>query len=190
MGFGLDAVAHKNRLWKFPVLFTIDDGFSIATRNGLIFAMDKWKQAGDGTPLFRPVATAGAGTVRVSLTGGSNAWSSGDAGMVGRHPQPVLGAPRHNTLFLKDGSSMATLVHEVGHCLGLAHEHDRPDATATKYRKTLTLAFADQVADNATKVKKYVSYGAFDGDSIMCYGVTVDAPSAGDLATVKAMYGW
>ena len=191
MGFGLDRTIHGDRLWSFPIRFCILDGFTTTTRNNLWYAIVKWQNPLNRGPLFNPVATAEAGCVRVQVTTGSNQWSSGDKGMVGKAPTLNLDNNFNNVLFLKDGAAEDTLVHELGHLLGLAHEHDRDDPVATKYRSTLTIKFADTVAENAVKVKKYVKYGEFDAGSIMCYGTAnTTGPSDSDRATLKAIYGW
>ena len=137
--------------------------------------------------MFTPVHQPGPGVVIVKKTTGSNTWHAGDT----LHGKNTTNGPGTNILHLKDGSAYDTLVHEIGHLLGLAHEHDRMDPEGNKYRATLKAAFKDEVAQKANKEKQYKNYGPFDSDLIMCYGTkNTTGPSPGDRATLKGIYGW
>ena len=193
MGFGIDPLIHVGRLWTFPVLYYIDKAdnkvvFSDQMTGKLRMAMGDWGNGANQGPLFTETTQSGPGIVTIKLTTGSNIWSSGDT-LVGKNPSPSK--TTDNTLQLKNDSDYDTLVHELGHLLGLAHEHDRNDDAGNKYRATLAIAFKEEVAKNAIEKKKYKKYGQFDEQSIMCYGTKNTAgPSAGDRATLKAIYGW
>ena len=65
MGFGLDRKVHAARLWTFPVLFHIEDGFSAVTCDALMRAMADWGNGVNRGPMFTPVHQPGPGVVIV-----------------------------------------------------------------------------------------------------------------------------
>jgi hypothetical protein len=107
------------------------------------------------------------------------------------------------------------LIHEIGHCIGLLHEHQRPDRTPI-----ISVNAANIVSGKANQFSVDASswvIGPYDCGSIMHYpgnafGVMVGTvaqttitilnpalcpsigqrtqPSPGDLAAVRAMYSW
>lgn len=181
MGFGIDN--KSARLWKFPILYNIDEKFSAEYRNNIIKAMNSW-----GENLFRPVPAIAGNAAQAPILvkcidSGQTQWRSGDQ-KNGKCPG------QSGTVFLKPTTSYGNLVHEFGHCLGLAHEHDRADAV--HYLKTLKV-YAERpsiTADVALRAQKnYVPYGSFDPKSIMCYpNADKGGPSKGDIETIAAIY--
>jgi predicted Zn-dependent protease len=68
----------------------------------------------------------------------------------------------------KDVKLLTSLPHELGHCIGLAHEHERADAAAEVKSYVQTKVGGDALAANSNA--KYVTLGtAFDQFSIMMY---------------------
>ncbi|NRA65553.1 MAG: hypothetical protein HRU19_13780 [Pseudobacteriovorax sp.] len=70
-------------------------------------------------------------------------------------------------------------IHEFGHAIGLSHEHNRGDRPAS-------------CTDSPQGTNGDTTVGSFDPNSIMnyCYGSSYNNQlSAGDIATIQAMYG-
>lgn len=93
----------------------------------------------------------------------------------------------------RDGASMGTALHEIGHLFGLSHEHDRSDSRVAFYEAD-TKKNGFGLTGAISRAKNLVEYGGYDHESIMQYPesnyITKTAPSAGDIATVKTINGW
>ncbi|MEM9462668.1 MAG: M12 family metallopeptidase [Myxococcota bacterium] len=192
MGYGIDKISQTERRWQFPIHYVFDgDGLSKATREMLAHAMEAWSQI-PGVAFIEGAHKNGP-TVRVKSTSGSNMWSAGDTKQ-GYNPGAAKQEARHNVLFLQDMPDLNLMIHEVGHMLGLAHEHDRPDggvyrSTQMNHKNSFAAEIAESVAKASAEVKGYKTYGDFDADSVMIYGANATPkPSAGDLATVREIY--
>lgn len=98
--------------------------------------------------------------VNIIVDGNGSAEGYSNVGMVGLE----------QTLECGSGCTVATWLHEMGHTIGLLHEHQRPDRA--KYIK-LTLANADlpNVPGNFTLFSfDYQTIGLYDYASVMHYG--------------------
>jgi hypothetical protein len=144
--------------------------------------------------------TTQANYVNIVVDGGGSSEGHSNVGMVGGE----------QTLECGSGCTEATWLHEMGHTVGLLHEHQRPDRA--KYI-TLDLANADQpnVPGNFTLFSfDYQTLGLYDYASVMHYGafdfsmaglpvlesIPAGIPlgnesgySAGDIDQVERLYG-
>lgn len=99
-------------------------------------------------------------------------------------------SPSMKMMLLKLDSSLGVTLHEIGHLLGLSHEHDRPDRRVAFYATDPRGLGGAVLRENNLRI-----YGnAPDEDSVMMYPETryagATTPSAGDLRTVREINGW
>ena len=181
MGYGIDTEKFPLKIWGKVLTFYVDNKDN-ADRSNFDTGLDAWKQALGTRLLFSEVKTKGIAEVEVKIylttkESGSCAWTTTD-NKNGRDEM------RGGTLHLKDNSSIGTVIHEIGHMLGLCHEQDRQDdEQAIKIRKPIL--FANEVYERGRD--KYKNYGDFDAESMMLYGSGYEkknAPNPGDIQTV------
>lgn len=104
-------------------------------------------------------------------------------------------SPTLKKLSLKGKETLGAMLHEVGHLLGMSHEHDRAETRADWYKNHPGAMGEKASFDGAVlRAANLQDYGAYDNDSIMQYPASkyeqMTAPSAGDIETAKAINGW
>ena len=101
------------------------------------------------------------------------------------HDEDKMGIPDPNWASYQSG----VFIHELGHALGIAHEHQRTDVTAECAKQ----AFGSTPLKHNTNSQQEDGYnryiGRYDPDSIMNYcKFHIESLSAGDIATVNFLY--
>ena len=130
----------------------------------------------------------------------SGAGCTANIGIIGTGPQIVI---------LADLCPVSTVIHEIGHVLGLSHEHTRPDRDAhviINWDNIWSFDRSDffiesglnrdwESAYDISSIMHYSSNAFFNGSGptiVKKDGSLIDAPavlSAGDIAAVNAIYG-
>ncbi|HYP04957.1 MAG TPA: M12 family metallopeptidase [Bryobacteraceae bacterium] len=122
----------------------------------------------------------------------------------------TMGMGWTNRLYLGDHCSTGIAIHELGHIVGLLHEHTREDRNR-HVRVLYENIFTSALAEFAQKLGVSDDVGAYDFNSIMHYsaytssangrptmetipaGIPIgqrSALSTGDIAAVRKMYGY
>ncbi|GBN67825.1 Astacin-like metalloprotease toxin 1 [Araneus ventricosus] len=101
--------------------------------------------------------------------------------------QPNGGA---QTVSLGEGCQpLGTVVHELGHAIGLFHEHQRSDRNSyiRVFERNIKEGYEGQF--NRTKPKDEAIYSRYDITSIMHYGNYAFSKDPGNLKTMEAKNG-
>ena len=196
------AVADDVQLWPNGIIpFTIDSALPLSSRAAALVAIERWNEVG-GISLM-PLDEVQQSSA-VPITDSIN-FLPGDfcASWVGRRGG-------QQEVWVSDNCAAGSVMHEIGHVLGLEHEHTRPDRD-----QYITIHW-----DNITPDKQHNFDtapvgsrlpGAYDYASIMHYGThnfssngraTISsadgvtritgqrtAPSDGDIAAIASLYG-
>jgi hypothetical protein len=180
MGYGLDTNKYKPRKWGTTITWSGEPKGQLA--RGLAIWQESVGVSFSKTEGDQP-------DFRVAW-GGRCSWSNSSKG----NGRPDADK-KPGTLNLKESSSLGTVLHEIGHLLGLSHEQDHPDHRVAWYEanpgflgtQTELGGAIIRAADNAV-------FGPYDAGSIMHYPSShyglMTAPSVGDVAAVKAINGY
>lgn len=181
MGYGI--TRNSNRKWPRGFLFYKCAGGTDAAIRRLKTAFMTWNRQLGGYFVFKEVQTGENFGVEWQVIEGvktKGEWVSGDdSGQNGRVPGGVI----VGTLKLGEEMTLGTMLHEIGHMLGLSHENSRPDSTDPLPWDTYWREQYGHLVEQ---------YGEYDTESIMHYGnysrkIQV---SQGDVDTIKAIYGF
>ena len=193
-------ISYTSQLWPIEGAVHVVPYVRTDTNSNLTNAITDFNTTFAGLIQFAP---RGSETSYVNIT--VEAGGSGEG-----HSDVGVSATPPNTLDCGSGCTEATWLHEMGHTVGLLHEHQRPDR-ATYI--TLNLANADlpNVPGNFTLFAfDYQTFGLYDYASVMHYGAfdfskaglpvlesipagiplgNITGYSAGDVDQIKRMYG-
>jgi hypothetical protein len=164
----------NNGVWPYsgvkviPKVF-ISSAFTVDQANFIKNAFGKWEV---GTKIYFNNCISGctgAGVIRIERPFGGSCNS--DLGYVGNTQTINLGFDNTNPDLSKryDCLSQRTILHEMGHALGLYHENQRCDSG-----NYIVVNQNNALADFATNYQSYcdnriLSYGAYDFNSVMHY---------------------
>lgn len=91
-------------------------------------AFAAWKDQGIGLR-FREVGDTGKATIRIGFLQGDGSWSYVGTDLL--HNEEPDGRNMNFGWDLTDGWGWATALHEIGHAMGMSHEHQNPKAGLT-----------------------------------------------------------
>lgn len=150
--------------------------------NNLVKAMDIWRTVSNNKITFKKIPNSAWNKITWGL--GVNYHSLVDAKKDENYNgQSTLGMVPWAVLNFNETAVSRTYLHELGHTLGLIHEHQRPDRD-----NYININTANIPKGKKSQYSKYLSssvtlFGSFDFSSIMLYG---SSSSEGIVMTKKS----
>lgn len=171
---GPQRLARYTLLSKWPKApNTIDYRFgksvSDATKNGLRGAMNEWEAAANNRIKYREIRNSGWNQFVWGLGVYWHIWIHESENIIGAGESTNSYVPWSTLTIKASAADNRTYRHELGHSLGLIHEHQRPD------RDDYVVVIKDNIKPAAKfAFDKYLktsceTYGEFDFKSIMLY---------------------
>lgn len=175
---------YDTNLWTTVAIpYEFDNNVSQAKRDAMIAAMAEWEAV---TYVgFRPCLnnTCSGNYVHIQDSTGNNS----AVGMVGG--KQIINITSWRSKFI--------VAHELGHCLGLWHEHTRPDRDT--YVEIHTANIQSGTEGNFAVVSAALTHGSYDFDSVMHYdkcafstgcpaGASCNCAAGAETITVRPPY--
>jgi hypothetical protein len=149
---------------------SVDMDVQLLVRN----CMDEWE---DGTVVFfEPLEECCSNCLKISVDNATK-------------PRSTVGYSSKNIMVIESWASSRTIRHELGHVLGLLHEHQRPDRDeyVTILKENIQSAYYDNnfsIMDNPLYEEESLEY---DYDSVMHYGAFAFTIESG-LKTIESAF--
>jgi len=146
------------RIWPNGVVpYSISDELSEGAERKIRSAIDRWNQTSAVTLVERTATTASAYPDYIDFIDADQC-----ASWVGYQNQGA------QAIYSGDNCSEGSMIHEIGHALGLLHEHTRPDRD--NFVRINWNSISSEKTHNFDVLSDAISLGEYDYDSIMHYG--------------------
>lgn len=151
--------------WGDKIKYRFNGDFPKKDKEILVSAMNEWEIASDNAFIFEEIKNSGWNQF---------IWGIGFSYHISISYKPnndtsvsTLGCVPWATISFSKGASKATYLHELGHSLGLIHEHQRPDRD--KYIIVKMNKIKSSYYFQYYKILTTICLGEFDINSIMMY---------------------
>lgn len=184
--FGKD-IQMNNYRWSDAIIpYNMDNISNLpALRKNIREGMDKWEENSPIKFVDRSMANCPLNTCvtfQIINDGG--------------RPASYVGNQGDNKIWFNSDTELGTVIHELGHKIGLGHEYARQDGVFS-IDPNITISEFISESGYYTGYDGVVDYGSYDYASVMNYlwldkkerlNVNITTPSLGDYLTVQSLY--